>query len=56
VQDTSDVDESAARHELKSELSAYKIPRRFVALTPSEVPLMSSGKVDMQRLKAVFDA
>jgi acyl-CoA synthetase (AMP-forming)/AMP-acid ligase II len=56
VQDTSDFDESAARHELKSELSAYKIPRRFVALTPSEVPLMSSGKVDMQRLKAVFDA
>jgi acyl-CoA synthetase (AMP-forming)/AMP-acid ligase II len=37
-------------------LSAYKIPRRIVALAPSEIPLRSSGKVDAKRLAAVFDA
>ncbi len=50
------VDESALRHALKRELSAYKIPRRIVALPPAEMPLLSSGKVDMSRLAAVFDA
>lgn len=56
MQNTSGFDESALRHGLKSELSAYKIPRRFAALTPSEVPLMSSGKIDIPRLKAIFGA
>jgi acyl-CoA synthetase (AMP-forming)/AMP-acid ligase II len=51
-----DVDECALAHQLTSELSAYKIPKRFVALSPSEVPLMSSGKVDHRRLKQVFNA
>ncbi len=50
------IDESALRHGLKRELSAYKIPRRIIALAPSEIPLLSSGKVDMTRLAAVFDA
>ena len=49
-------DESALRNELKQELSAYKIPRRIVAMPPSEIPLLSSGKVDMNRLATVFDA
>jgi acyl-CoA synthetase (AMP-forming)/AMP-acid ligase II len=54
---TSDAfDESALRHELKRELSAYKIPKRIIAIAPSEIPLLSSGKVDMKRLAAVFDA
>ena len=48
-------DESALRDALKSELSAYKIPRRFIALSRSEVPLLSSGKLDVPRLKAAFD-
>ena len=50
------VDETALAHELRSELSAYKIPKRFVTLPASEVPLMSSGKVDLHELKQVFDA
>ncbi len=50
------LDEAALREQLKKELSAYKIPRRFIALPPAEVPLMSSGKVDLQRLKKLFDA
>ncbi|MEM6109039.1 class I adenylate-forming enzyme family protein [Mycobacterium sp. 050272] len=41
---------------LKSELSAYKIPKRFISLARADVPLMSSGKVDIQRLKQLFDA
>ena len=48
-------DESALADALKSELSAYKIPRRFVALSRSEVPMLSSGKIDVPRLKALFD-
>jgi acyl-CoA synthetase (AMP-forming)/AMP-acid ligase II len=49
-------DESATRDRLKSELSAYKIPRRIVVLSTSELPLMSSGKVDLGELKKMFDA
>jgi acyl-CoA synthetase (AMP-forming)/AMP-acid ligase II len=41
---------------LKTELSAYKIPKRFVYLRGAEVPLLSSGKVDMRRLTELFDA
>ncbi|MEO3757036.1 class I adenylate-forming enzyme family protein [Mycobacterium sp. B14F4] len=47
-------DESALREKLATELSSYKIPRRFAVLP--EVPVMSSGKVDTARLRAVFDA
>ncbi|BBZ17651.1 class I adenylate-forming enzyme family protein [Mycolicibacterium gadium] len=49
-------DEDALRERLKSELSSYKIPRRFAAMRAAEIPLMSSGKVDMPRLTKVFDA
>lgn len=51
-----DFDEAALRERLKTELSAYKIPRRFVGLPRAQVPLLSSGKVDMPRLKQLFDA
>lgn len=47
-------DEADLRERLRAELSAYKIPRRFIALT--ELPLMSSGKVDVSRLVGLFDA
>jgi len=46
----------ALRESLKSELSSYKIPRRFVAVPAAEIPVMSSGKIDMPRLTEVFDA
>ncbi|SBS72207.1 O-succinylbenzoate--CoA ligase [uncultured Mycobacterium sp.] len=49
-------DEDAVRDKLKAELSSYKIPRRFATLSPDELPLTSSGKVDLPRLAAVFDA
>lgn len=51
-----DTDAGALRELLRAELSAYKIPRRFIALQPGQVPLLSSGKVDLRGLAKVFDA
>jgi acyl-CoA synthetase (AMP-forming)/AMP-acid ligase II len=48
-------DEDALRRELKSELSAYKIPKRFARVRQAEMPLLSSGKPDLERLRALFD-
>ncbi|MDC8972738.1 class I adenylate-forming enzyme family protein [Mycobacterium marinum] len=50
------LDELALRERLETELSAYKIPTRFATLPPSEIPLLSSGKVDTHQLKKCFDA
>lgn len=49
-----DVDLSALRALLAQELSAFKLPRRVATVT--EVPLLSSGKVDVRRLAEVFEA
>lgn len=54
VADAADFDEAALREHLSDELSAYKIPRRFLALPRTDIPLLSSGKVDTQRLKKLF--
>ena len=54
--DGAEFDEAALRAQLKAELSAYKIPRRFVAVPRAEIPLLSSGKVDLAALKRLFDA
>jgi len=51
-----DLDESALRERLKTVLSAYKIPKRFITLGRTEIPLLSSGKVDTQQLRKLFDA
>ncbi|HEX5253418.1 MAG TPA: class I adenylate-forming enzyme family protein [Mycobacterium sp.] len=48
-------DEAALVALLKTELSAYKIPKRFVALRRAEVPLLSSGKIDIRQLRELFD-
>ncbi|MDT5016978.1 MAG: hypothetical protein QOD39_3138, partial [Mycobacterium sp.] len=47
--------QDALRELLKGELSAYKIPRRFVAVPASQIPVLSSGKVDIARLTGLFD-
>jgi acyl-CoA synthetase (AMP-forming)/AMP-acid ligase II len=49
-------DESALRRELATQLSAYKIPRRFAAISAADIPLLASGKADVQQLKRLFDA
>lgn len=56
LEDGAEFDEDVVRSRLKNELSAYKIPRRFVAVPSSEIPVMSSGKIDIPRLTKVFDA
>jgi acyl-CoA synthetase (AMP-forming)/AMP-acid ligase II len=48
-------DEAGLRRQLAAELSAYKIPRRFAAIPAADVPLLASGKADVQRLKRLFD-
>jgi acyl-CoA synthetase (AMP-forming)/AMP-acid ligase II len=49
-------DEAGLRRQLVAQLSAYKIPRRFAAIPATDVPLLASGKADVQQLKRLFDA
>ena len=49
-------DADRLREQLRARLSAYKVPRRIVAATDAEVPMMSSGKVDLRALKATLKA
>jgi acyl-CoA synthetase (AMP-forming)/AMP-acid ligase II len=37
---------------LRSLLSAYKVPKKIVLMADEEVPMMSSGKLDLRALKA----
>jgi acyl-CoA synthetase (AMP-forming)/AMP-acid ligase II len=54
--DGAEFDEATVREQLKAELSVYKIPKRFAAVPRTEIPLLSSGKVDLAALQKVFDA
>jgi acyl-CoA synthetase (AMP-forming)/AMP-acid ligase II len=56
LDDGAEFDAPAVRERLKAELSAYKIPKRFAAVPPSEIPVLSSGKVDLAALQKVFNA
>ena len=56
LEDDAEFDEAAVRERLEAELSAYKIPKRFAAVPRSDIPLLSSGKVDLAALQKVFDA
>jgi acyl-CoA synthetase (AMP-forming)/AMP-acid ligase II len=38
---------------LRARLSAYKVPRRIVMIEDKDVPMMSSGKLDIRALKEV---
>lgn len=49
-----DTDELRAR--LRARLSAYKVPRRIVLVRDDEVPMMSSGKLDLRALKSLLAA
>ncbi|MGV0791688.1 class I adenylate-forming enzyme family protein [Mycolicibacterium sp. XJ1819] len=55
LEDDDEFDEDALRTRLRDELSSYKVPRRFVAVPATRIPVMSSGKVDLKRLAEVFD-
>jgi acyl-CoA synthetase (AMP-forming)/AMP-acid ligase II len=54
--DGAEFDEATVRDRLKAELSAYKIPKRFAAVSCSDIPALASGKVDLTALQKVFDA
>jgi acyl-CoA synthetase (AMP-forming)/AMP-acid ligase II len=56
LEDGAEFDEAEVRNRLNDELSAYKIPKRFAAVPRSQVPVLSSGKVDLAALQKVFDA
>jgi acyl-CoA synthetase (AMP-forming)/AMP-acid ligase II len=47
-------DPAGLRELLRTRLSAYKVPRRIAYAADAEVPMMSSGKVDLRALKAVL--
>jgi acyl-CoA synthetase (AMP-forming)/AMP-acid ligase II len=55
LEDGDEFDETGVREQLKPELSSYKIPKRFAAVPRSEIPVLSSGKVDLVALQKVFD-
>ena len=49
------VDTEALRRVLRETLSSYKVPRRFLTCRPADVPMLSSGKIDMPALARLFD-
>jgi acyl-CoA synthetase (AMP-forming)/AMP-acid ligase II len=51
-QQAPDVDE--LRAVLRTKLSAYKVPQRWLVLTDDELPMLSSGKLDGRALKELF--
>jgi acyl-CoA synthetase (AMP-forming)/AMP-acid ligase II len=48
-------DLDAVRRDLRTRLSAYKVPRRFLVVAPEALPMLSSGKPDMRRIVELFD-
>jgi acyl-CoA synthetase (AMP-forming)/AMP-acid ligase II len=49
-----DPDES--RRQLRTRLSAYKVPQRMAFLVDADVPMLSSGKLDARALKELLGA
>jgi acyl-CoA synthetase (AMP-forming)/AMP-acid ligase II len=47
---TEPVDAEALKAAMKERLSPYKVPRRFVTMAESELPTLSSGKIDLRKL------
>ncbi|HLM17733.1 MAG TPA: class I adenylate-forming enzyme family protein [Acidimicrobiia bacterium] len=47
-------DLDALRAELRTRLSAYKVPRRFLVLAPTDLPMLSSGKPDLAAIEELF--
>lgn len=49
-----DVDDLRAR--LRDRISAYKVPKRVLVVPDAEVPMMSSGKLDLRALREMLGA
>jgi acyl-CoA synthetase (AMP-forming)/AMP-acid ligase II len=54
VRSADPVDVDDLRAQLKQRLSAYKVPRTIVAVPDGDVPMMSSGKIDLRALKELL--
>jgi acyl-CoA synthetase (AMP-forming)/AMP-acid ligase II len=54
--DGADVDVDDLRARLRQRLSAYKVPRRILVVRNDQVPMMSSGKVDLLTLKELLSS
>jgi acyl-CoA synthetase (AMP-forming)/AMP-acid ligase II len=52
--DVADVDVDDLRARLRGQLSAYKVPRRIMVVADAGVPMLSSGKVDLNALKVLL--
>lgn len=52
----SSVDIDDLKRQLRKVLSAYKVPKVVLAVPDDEVPLMSSGKLDLRALKELLGA
>ena len=48
------IDEDWLRQQLAAHLSAYKVPRQFLAVNEEDLPKTSSGKVDVRTLRLLF--
>jgi acyl-CoA synthetase (AMP-forming)/AMP-acid ligase II len=49
-------DAKELRRQLRSRLSAYKVPQRMAFLADADVPMLSSGKLDARALKDLLGA
>jgi acyl-coenzyme A synthetase/AMP-(fatty) acid ligase len=49
-----DVDVEGLRALLKDRISAYKVPKRWRVLAAADVPMMSSGKLDLRAIKELL--
>ncbi|AFM16516.1 acyl-CoA synthetase (AMP-forming)/AMP-acid ligase II [Mycolicibacterium chubuense NBB4] len=49
-------DTGALRRSAVAQLSAYKLPRRWLVLQHDAVPMLSAGKLDLPALRKLFDA
>ena len=50
------VDAEGLRAALKTRLSPYKIPRKFMAMEEKDLPTLSSGKIDLKKLVEIASA
>jgi acyl-CoA synthetase (AMP-forming)/AMP-acid ligase II len=50
------VDEAELRRRIAEKLSSYKVPRRIIGMGQPDIPLLSSGKVDMRKLAELVQA
>ena len=51
-----DVDVDDLRSRLRERVSAYKVPKQIRVVAPADVPIMSSGKLDLRAIKELLGA